>query len=244
MKTIDVCDNYAGGGCLKQYYVKNKVDNYKIICMGLNLSVGDIKNGHASFLRTLYEDNTYSYTDSINELLNNLPNSKIRIWSSKGNDDDYLLLLYLCDLLKDKSDNLTVVYTTDYNKYVLSINALHYKEIDSILKYEKQLTLDDINKYSNEWKKLVEINSDLRVLENGIIKNKNYSDYDELILNRLSEIEPCTLVNLVGNLMANFMINDTGSAVYQHLIDRLISLNKIKVIQKGESHFTDIIANN
>jgi len=244
MKTIDVCDNYAGGGCLKQYYEKNKITNYKIICMGLNLAVGDIKNNHLSFLRALYEDNTYSYNDSINELLNNLPNSKIRIWSSKGSDDDYLLLLYLCDLLKDISHNLTVVYTTDYDRHVLSINSLHYKEIEPILKYEKQLTLDDIKKYSNEWKKLVEVNSDLRVLENGIIKNKNYSDYDEIILDKLRKLEPCTLANLVGNLMGNFVINDTGSAIYQHLIDRLISLDKIKVIEKGERHFTDIIAIN
>lgn len=103
MCIIDICDNYAGGACLKKYYDKNKITNYKIICMGLNLAVGDIKSNHLSFLRTLYEDNTYNYNDSINELLNNLTNSKSRIWSSKGSDDDYLLLLYLCNLLKDKS---------------------------------------------------------------------------------------------------------------------------------------------
>lgn len=244
MKTIDICDNYAGGGCLKHYYIKNKITNYKIIYMGLNLAVGDIKNNHESFLRTLYEDNTYSYNDSVNELLNSLPNSKIRIWSSKGSNDDYLLLLYLCDLLKDKSHNLSVIYTTDYDKRVLSINALDYKEIESILKYEKQLTLDEINKYSNEWKKLVEDNSNLRVLENGVIKNKNFSDYDELILNKLNKLEPCTLANLLGNLMADFVINDAGSAIYKYLIDRLIILNEIKVIEKGKEHFVDIIASN
>lgn len=244
MKIIDVCDNYAGGGCLKQYYVKNEITNYKIICMGLNLAIGDIKNNHVLFLRTLYNDNSYNYNESINELLNNLSNSKIRIWSSRGSGDDYLLLLYLCDLLKDKCPNLTVIYTTDYDKKVLSINSLHYTEIESILNYEKQLTLDDINEYSNEWGKLVEVNSDLRFLENGIMKNKNYSDYDELILNRLSDLEPCTLGNLVGNLITSFAINDAGAAIYQYLIDRLISLNKIKVIENGERHFTDIISNN
>lgn len=150
----------------------------------------------------------------------------------------------MCDLLKDTRPNLTVIYTTDYNKKVLSINSLHYTEIESILNYEKQLTLDDINEYSNEWGKLVEVNSDLRVLENGIMKNKNYSDYDELILNRLSDLEPCILGNLVGNLITSFAINDAGSAIYQYLIDRLISLNKIKVIENGERHFADIISNN
>lgn len=242
MNIIDVCENYAGGGCLIQYYDKNKIMDYKVICMGLNLAIGDIKKDHLSFIRKLYNDDTYDYNFSIKELLNNINNTtKIRIWSSKGNDDAYLLLLYLCSLLKSISSNISVIYTTDYNKDVLSINALHYKEINSIVKYEKKLTLNDINKYANEWEKLVEVNSDLRVLENGTIKNKNYSDYDSIILDILSKMGQCTLANLVGNLMANFVINDAGSVVYQYLIDRLIDQNKIKVIQKGNRHFTDII---
>ena len=110
--------------------------------------------------------------------------------------------------------------------------------------HEKNLTLDDINRYSNDWKKLVEVNSELRILENGIIKNKNYSDYDDQILKKLGELEPCTLVNLIGNLMSSFIINDVGSTVYQYLIDRLISLNKIKIVERGENHFKDIISNN
>lgn len=137
-----------------------------------------------------------------------------------------------------------MIYTTDYNRHTLSINALHYKEIESILNYEKQLTLDDINKYSNKWDKLVEANSDLRVLENEIIKNKNYSDYDKLILDELSKIEPCTLINLITNLMANFVINNTSSTVYQYLIDKLIFQNKIEVIEKRKRHLDDIIKKN
>ncbi len=34
MKIIDVCDNYAGGGCLKQYYVKNEITNYNMLGTG------------------------------------------------------------------------------------------------------------------------------------------------------------------------------------------------------------------
>ena len=74
MKIIDICDNYVGGGCLKHYYVKNKITNYKIICMGLNLAVGDIKNNHKSLLRTLYEDNMLirieNYTLFIEQIIN------------------------------------------------------------------------------------------------------------------------------------------------------------------------------
>lgn len=242
MKIIDVCDNYAGGGCLKQYYERNNISDYKIICMGLNLAVGDIKNDHLTFIRKLYKDNSYDYNDSINELLDSINgNTKIRIWSSKGNDDAYLLLLYACNLLKDICDNISVVYTTDYNKYILSISTLHYSEINHILKYEQQLSKDEIKNYSIEWGHLVEINSDLRVLIDGSIINKNFSDYDEIILNKLKKLGRCKLANLVGNLMGDHAINDSGDAVYGYLIDRLITQNKIKVIDKGQRHFSDII---
>ena len=44
--------------------------------------------------------------------------------------------------------------------------------------------------------------------------------------------------------MANFIINDAGSAIYKYLIDRLIFLNKIKAIERGKKHFVNTIANN
>lgn len=242
MRVIDVCDNSGGANCLKKFYEENQINNYKIIDMGLNLAIGDIKNNHLSFLKKLYNDDSYDYNNSITELLNSINDTtKIRIWSSKGNDNDYLLLLYLCNLLKDKSNHISVIFTTDYNDSVLSINSLYYKEIDLVSKYEKMLTLNEINNYSSEWEKLLEVNSELRVLENGIVKNKSYSDYDNIILRLLSKIEPCTVANLIGELMANFVINDTGSAEYQYLIDRLINQNKIRIIEKEDSHFNDII---
>ena len=147
MRIIDVCE---GSSTLDRYYQENNINDYKIVCMGMVLSIGDIKNDHLSILRTLYGEDIDDYNDSINELLNNLNNTKFRIWSSRKSDADYLLVLYLCNLLKDKSNCLSVIYTTDYDKYVDSIGALDYKEFEKILEYEKELSIEDINRFSHE----------------------------------------------------------------------------------------------
>lgn len=241
MRVIDVCESFSGGKRLERYYQENNINNYKIVYMGMVLSVGDIKNDHLSSLRTIYGEDIDDYNESINELLNNLDNSKFRIWSSKKSDADYLLLLYLCNLLKDKSDCLSVIYTTDYDKYVDSIGSLDYKEFEKVLEYEKELSMEDINRFSHEWEEIVRVNSDLRVLEDGVVKNKSYSDYDEIILNKLGELGPCTKVNLVVNLMIGHTINNSSDAVYKYLVDRLISQGKIIIKEKGKSSFYDFI---
>ena len=40
---------------------------------------------------------------------------------------------------------------------------------------------------SEEWEKQVKINSDIRLLENGVIVNKSYSDYFYLVLSVIDE---------------------------------------------------------
>ena len=41
--------------------------------------------------------------------------------------------------------------------------------------------------------------------------------------------------------MGKEVLNDTRDFVYLTLIDKLIDLNKIKIIEKGTRHFVDII---
>lgn len=241
-KIVDVCEKISAAGCLKKYYEKNNIENYKIISMGLNLSIGDIKNNHLSFLRKLYNEETYDYNVNIQELLNNInETTKVRIWASLGNDDDYLLLLYICNLLNGKCNNISVIYTTDYNKYALSLNCCDYKEVNKLLEYEQQLTKEDINNFSDKFKRVVQDNSELRVLKDGVIENKKYSDYYEIIIEKLREFGRCTIARLIGNLMVNRIINDSIDTTYLYIIDKLIAENKIKIVETGDRHFVDII---
>lgn len=104
----------------------------------MSLPIGDIKYNRIDFLKNFYQDDNYDYTKSLNEILNNITNDTIiRIWSSKKNDGEYMLLLFLCNFLKDKTNKINVIFASDYNEFLYSINALDYREIKSILKYEK-----------------------------------------------------------------------------------------------------------
>ena len=240
MRIIDVCEHPSGAGCLKQYYEANNINDYKIIFVWQLLTIGDIKYNRMDFLKNEFQfEPEHNWKE---ELFNNIDNNtKIRVWSSKASSSDYLLLLYLCNLLKDKCNNISVVYSTDYNKDAWSINFLSSREIGPILKYEKNLTKDEINSFSDEWKKLVETNSELRIIKDGKIMNKKYSDYDSLILNELKELGRCEYSILLGNLLGRNAINEIDDSIYFYLVNRLISQNKIKIIEHGDSDLRNII---
>lgn len=243
MRIIDICENFSAYGCLKQYYENNNIKDYMIFALEMYLSMGDIKNNRLDFLKKLHKkcfgyNYTYNYNEVLKEILNNITNDTIiRIWSSRKNDYDYMLLLFLCNFLKDKINTINVVFASDYNELQYSINFLDYKKVNDVLKYEKTLSKDEINTYAKEWKNLVEINSELRVLENGEVKNKRYSDYHDIILSILKERTPCKIASLIGECMGKEVLNDARDFVYLTLIDQLIDLNKIKIVEKGTRHF-------
>ena len=150
-----------------------------------------------------------------------------------------MMLLFLCNFLKDNINTINVVFSSDYNELQYSINFLDYKKVNDVLKYEKTLSKDEIKAYAKEWNNLVEINSELRVLENGEVKSKKYSDYYDILLNILKGIAPCKIGNLIGECMAKEVLNDDRDFVYLTLIDQLMDLGKIKIIKQGARHFVD-----
>jgi len=241
LKTIELCGSYAAVGVIKQYQEQENINNV-IIPFNLVLQIGDIKNNREEFLKEFAPDINFCIEESLTTLSNNIDkNTKVRIWSSKKNDDDYLLLLYLCNYLKDKCSNISVIYTSDYSDYAWSLDAMDYKEVYELLKYERDLSKIEIEKLSNNWSKLVNQNSELRIMENDEIQNKKYSDYDQIIIDNLKNLGQCKICNLIARLMLTFVINNSSDLVYLYLIDRLIKNNKIKIISKGERHFVDII---
>jgi len=243
LKIIEVCEGCSSAGIIKRYQEERK-ENNMIIAFSLFLSIGNIRRDREKFLSELCPEINFhnSNEEALKKLLINIDeNTNVRIWSSKKNSDDYLLLMYLCNLLKDKCLNISVIYTDEYSEYAWSLNALDYKEIYELLKYEHKLSKLAIEELSKTWTKLVEENGDLRVVENGKVLNKTYADFDNIILNKLVEIGKCKICNLIASLMIEFVINDAGDLIYMYLIDRLIRCGKIKIIDEGDRHFTDII---
>ncbi|MBR1414085.1 MAG: DUF1835 domain-containing protein [Bacilli bacterium] len=221
MKIIDVVENPGTAGLLKKYYEDNNINDYNITFLWLCLSKGYLHN-RIDFLKEYYE--FWDYDNLVDNFINNLSlDTKIRIWSSTSNNDDYLLILYLCNLLKDKYD-LSIIMT---NK---NINEINSKDIGKLLKEEKILAIQEINDYSNKWNELVRVNSELRIYKDGIIENKNYDDYDALILERLKKLGKCKISTLVESLWVeddnNFTLDD-----YEYLVNRLINNNKINLVE-------------
>ena len=222
--TIDITSSVSGAYTLKEYYKRNNINDYCIFCLPLLLSIGDIKN-HL-FDREMVYDN---FKKSIDDLLNSInQDTIIRIYSSKIDIDDYLLMLYICNLLKDKDNTIKVVFVNDY-KDVFSLGALDTTEVKEVLNKEIELTEEQVNNYSKEWEELINVNSEIRVFENNKVINKSYSDYDDIILNELDKLGQCKIPVLVGNLLANAITTSYEVQTYSYLVERLIKNNKIKI---------------
>ncbi len=241
MKTINICERDAGAQNIKRYFSEIIIEENMTFSLAMSLSIGNIKTDRTAFLKNLYQSDSNTYKKALKKITEYIPKyDKIRIWSSKSSTDDYLLLLFLCDYLKEKTTKISVIFSDDY-KNVKSIDALYYKEINNLLQYEKNLSEQEIKLFSNQWRELVEKNSDLRVLDKQKVKCQKYSDYYNQILDILTKISPCRVVTLITNCMIKDILNNAGDTIYLMLINQLIELNKIKIIKKAQNHLQDII---
>ena len=241
MKTINICEGDAGAQNIKRYFSEIIIEENITFSLAMSLSIGDIKTDRTAFLKNLYPTGSNNYKKILKKITEYISKyDKIRIWSSNSSTDDYLLLLFLCDYLKEKTTKISVIFSDDY-KNIKSMDALYYKEMNELLQYEKNLKVQEIKLLSNQWRKLVEINSDIRVFDKQEVKCKKYSDYYNQILDILTKISPCRVVTLITNCMIKDILNNAGDAIYFMLINQLIELNKIKIIKETPNHLQNII---
>ena len=130
--------------------------------------------------------------------------------------------------------NISVVFSDDYNPYCWSIGCMDFREVSELSKKEHLLTVTEKENYINEWKRIVKENSQLRYIENGNIKSVPINYFDKPILSRLGNREIRFMV-LVGELMANTIIDNNSALVYIYLINRLIEQGKIEVVRIDEN---------
>ena len=154
----------------------------------------------------------------------------LRIWSSKKDSNEYLMLLYLCSILPDDKD----IYVTfaDLENFI-SIGYLNGKEIEKIAKKEHKLTKEEKENYKKEWEMLVDENGDIRFFENEKIKSTNFNYLDKPILELLNETKAISCIEFVAELMVNYFLDTTGDYEYKYLLERLIKQGKIEVVSDG-----------
>ena len=157
-------------------------------------SIGIINNNIISYNDEFYKlikeegiydiKKDYNLEDNLN-LLNNFINdkNKIRIWTSHNQIDDYLMFLFICNYLTNINyENIYVIFSDIYNKDYYSPSCMDKNELEESLKYEHKLTKEEIIKYNKEWLRIVNNNSDMRIINDNKVECVSFNYYDSYIL--------------------------------------------------------------
>ena len=222
---------------------RSKLGKNEIIKFNLTFSIADLSyiNQFKIILpKDIYKEKiVYDFSEEINKL-NSLKKkkNKIRVWCSHQESDSYILLTYIANYVKEKDCSLYVVFSDEQNKEILSPAMLRENELEKLTEKEHKLTNDEIVELANLWNKIKTQKSDMRIMENQKVKLVSYDYFNDILLNKLTELGEVKISVLAGHIMSNLHIADT---VILYLVERLINLNKITVIENDDRLWNCII---
>ena len=220
IKTLEIVFGDTCSNIMK----KSSMNKNTILTFNLRLNVGDISR---------IDDNI------LNIIVNNIAeNNKIRVWTSKKDIYSYLLMLYISSIIEVYNYDLYVTYSDEYNIDYISPRVMNEKELENLEKIEHKLSKNELMNNTKIWKKLVKENSELRVIDNGIVKSVSMSYYDEIILETLNELGKVKMINLVATLIGKIYVCDS---LIISLIERLIDENKIVIEKNSDKYFESIV---
>ena len=235
MKPLEIVFGNSCYMSMKESLLKNN----DILVFNLLLNVGNlskISDNKINIPKELRrEQGNYLCKKEIS-IVNNaiLGKQKIRIWTSNYNVYSFLIMLYICNIAKKQNCVLYVTYSDEYNKNYISPSLMNSIELEELSKLEHKLSKNEIIKYSNMWEEIIKVNSEMRVLENGIVKSVSISYYDNMILDKLKLLGTVKVSKLVATLMKEVYLIDN---LYVYLIKRLIKKGKIKVVKVANDRF-------
>lgn len=237
MKTLEIVFGDSSNNLLK----KVNLVNSDILMINMLFNVGDLSNisnyiidvpKKLCFSKKNYcvKGETYKIIDNINK------KNKIRVWSGHRDIYSYLILLYVSSIINKYNYELYVVYCDEYNKDYPSISVMNEAEIKKLIKLEHRLSIEEIEENYNIWKRLIDENEALRVLEDGIVKSVSLDYYDDYILDTLKDLGKVKICQLIGRLMQEVYLQDV---LYVYLINRLIDNKKIIIYKDDNSKYCD-----
>lgn len=220
IKTLEIVFGDTCSNIMK----KSSMNKNTILTFNLRLNVGDISR---------IDDNI------LNIIVNNIDrNNKIRVWTSKKDIYSYLLMLYISNIIEVYNYDFYVTYSDEYNIDYISPRVMNEKELENLEKIEHKLSKNELMNNAKEWRILVKENSELRVIDNGIVKSVSMSYYDEIILETLNELGKVKMINLVATLIGKIYVCDS---LIVSLIERLIDENKIVIEKNSDKYFESIV---
>jgi hypothetical protein len=226
METLEIV---FGHSC---YYTMKKSNlNNNILIFNTIFNVGDlsnIKNYKIKIPDELYfEEKNVNFKNEYNIIVDNIKSkNKIRVWTGREDIYSYLIMLYVCSIIKKYNYELYVLYCDEYNKDYPSPRVMDEKELESLTRLEHKLTNKEIEENVKTWNELVNKNSDLRIINNDCVKSVSFDFYDDYILKKLKSIGKIKISKLVGIIMQDIYLIDN---MIIYLINRLIKSKKIKI---------------
>lgn len=239
MKTLEIL---FGNSCYMTMKNSSLRSNNILLC-NLLLNVGDLSKIEEYKIdlpdELCNEIGNYSFEKEILIIKEAITRKdKIRIWTSHYNVYSYLIMLYICNVLKNIECDLYVTYSDEYDntENYISPSMMNSKELENLANLEHKLSKDDIFKFSSIWEELVNNNSEMRILENGIVKSVSINYYDNMILDKLKSLGSVKVSKLVAMLMQEIYLIDI---LYVYFINNLIKNDKIKVVKIDNDRFFD-----
>ena len=239
MKTLEIV---FGNSCYMTMKNSSLRSNNILLC-NLLLNVGDLSKIEEYKIdlpdELCNEIGNYSFEKEILIIKEAITRKdKIRIWTSHYNVYSYLIMLYICNILKNIECDLYVAYSDEYDntENYISPSMMNSKELENLANLEHKLSKDDIFKFSSIWEELVNNNSEMRILENGIVKSVSINYYDNMILDKLKSLGSVKVSKLVVMLMQEIYLIDI---LYVYFINNLIKNDKIKVVKIDNDRFFD-----
>lgn len=264
---IEVLFSESAAGSMKLVKQENMFPERieDVICLNFMLDIGDIQKDVDSqyrqdlmcsmFFQGQYEEDEITekeiaetkeiYIQELKRLKEALNQGKeIRVWYS---DAPYSLcgFYYLCKLLEKYNQRIVVVKLPDYqvekNRIICNQNwgEIATRDFVKYLKYEKELTKQEIQLFAFLWDELVEDNSPMRALVNGHVIGVPEDFYDHLIWKHLS-LKPIREAYFIGMLF-KYQIS-VPDWWYAKRINEYIQQGKIKVIKDSKSQYQRMIS--
>lgn len=236
---VEVVLSGSGTGALHDSPFKENI----IVELCVLFSIGDLSNIDKYIVEVPNEIYHEKIIDDLSDAVLKLNDCvdkgyKVRVWSSHCDVDYYLFLLFICNVLKNKTNDLIVLYSDEYNKECYSPGEMTGEELEELSHVENVLSKEDIIKLSNEWDKVKNENNDVRIIVNGEVKSVTYNYFDDEIIDLLKNKESLRIIDLSYDLVRKYRIT---SNLFIFLISRLIDLKKIEVIERNEMFIKSVI---
>ena len=230
---LEIANGISGKGLLER---ANLFDKENIFSLAFFLNVGDISNIEALVIRKACNLNVEIKKHLEPFLLRLKTNNKIRIWFSSTNSEDKCFLDFIIYLINKIGIN-SKIYLID----VALLNRTSFisfseNEIKNLFEIQQELSLKDQKKIGKEWQKLIEENTEVRILKNNKLISCSFRDIDQKILKLLSKYSEISIKQFViKECFLSGLDAIYSFTFFNYRINELIKSNQIKVIAEQKS---------